>query len=98
MKNVETEANSKKIKMAKEEIMKQLKESPMSEENVNKDNEEPEVVKEMDKIIESNKCSILCLAYQQEKISERFKANVKFISMVNQPTSLVGSVSIIFIA
>ena len=74
--------------------MKQLKESIMSDENVNKDIEESAwnvknsdeveaVVKEMEKIIKSNKCSMLWLAYQQGKISERFKAIIKFINMVN---------------
>ena len=40
MKNVETEAISKKMKMTEEEIIKQLKEWIISNENVNKDIEE----------------------------------------------------------
>ena len=36
MKNFETKATSKEIKKTKEEIMKQLKESIMNDENVNK--------------------------------------------------------------
>ena len=36
------------------------------------------------KIIKSNKCNILWLVYQQGKKFERFKANDKFINMVNQ--------------
>ena len=74
--------------------MKQLKELVMSDKNVNKDIEESaryvknsdkaaEVLKEMENIIKSNKCSILWLAYQQGKISENFKVNDKFINMVN---------------
>ena len=62
----------------------------MSDENVNKDNKESarnvknsdevvELVKEMEKIIKSNKCSILWVAYQQDKIVERFKV----INMMN---------------
>ena len=75
--------------------MKQLKESIMNDENVNKDIEESarkdknsevaaEVVKETEKIIKSYKCNILWLAYQQGKIFKKFKANDKFINMVNQ--------------
>ena len=40
MKNVETEAASKKIKKTKEEIIKQLKELIMSDGNISKDIEE----------------------------------------------------------
>ena len=40
MKNVETEATSKKIKKTKEEIMKQLWEAIMNNKNVNKDTKE----------------------------------------------------------
>ena len=64
MKNFETEETSKKIKKTNEEIMKQPKESIMSDENVNKDIEESarkvknskevvEVVEEMEKIIKT---------------------------------------------
>ena len=95
MKNFETEETSKKIKKTKEEIMKQLKELITSDENVNKDIKESvrkvknfaeaaEIVKEMEKVIKSNKCSILWLAYQQSKIFEKVKAYDKFINMVNQ--------------
>ena len=74
--------------------MKQLKESTMSDENVNKDikesarsvknlDEAVEVVKEMEKMIKSNKCSFLWLAYQKGKIFEKFKTNNKFINKVN---------------
>ena len=70
MKNSETNKNAKNIKKAKKIIMKQLKESIMNDENVNKDIEESarkdknsevaaEVVKETEKIIKSNKCNIL---------------------------------------
>ena len=66
----------------------------MSDEIVNKDNENSpkkvkgleeavEVVKKMEKIIRSNKCRMLWLAYQQGKISETFKANNKSINLVN---------------
>ena len=66
----------------------------MSNKNVNQDIEESarkvknlekvaEVVKEMEKVIKSNKFSLLWLAYQQGKIYEKFKANNKLINMVN---------------
>ena len=95
MKNVETEVISKKIKMTEEEIIKQLKEWIICNENVNKDIEESarkvknseevaEVVKDMEKIIKSNKCSILWLTYQQGKIFAKLKVNDKFIDMVNR--------------
>ena len=38
----------------------------------------------MDKIIKSNKCNILWLAYQHGKIFKKFKANDIFINLVNQ--------------
>ena len=67
--------------------MKQLKESIMSDENVNKDVEESagnvkysdeaaEFVKEMEKVIKSNECSILWLAYQQGKYLEDLKSTI----------------------
>ena len=70
MKNFETEETTKKIKKTKEKIMKQIKESIMSEENVRRDikestrnvknsDEVTEVVKEMEKTLKSYKCSIL---------------------------------------
>ena len=85
----------KPIKKTKEETMHKLKESIISNKNVNKDIEESarnvknsdkvvEVVKNMGNIIRSNKCSILWLAYQQDQIFERFKVNNKFINMMNQ--------------
>ena len=85
----------KPIKKTKEEIMHKLKESIISNKNVNKDIEESarnvknsdkvvEVVKNMGNIIRSNKCSILWLAYQQDQIFERFKVNSKFKNMMNQ--------------
>ena len=66
----------------------------MNDENVNKNIEESarkvnnskeatDVVKEMRKIIKSNKCGILWLAYQQGNISGKFKANYIYINMVN---------------
>ena len=70
MKNFETGETTKKIKKTKEKIMKQIKESIMSEENVRRDikestrnvknsDEVAEVVKEMEKTLKNNKCSIL---------------------------------------
>ena len=66
----------------------------MSDENVNKiSKNQPEMLKiqtklkqlskKWKKIIKSNKCSMLWLAYQQGKISKRFKAINKFINMIN---------------
>ena len=85
MKNFETKATSKEIKKTKEEIMKQLKESIMNDENVNKyiqksarkvknSKEGAEFVKEMEKTIESNKCSILWLTYQRGKIWKKIQS------------------------
>ena len=50
--------------------------------NVKSLEEVVEVVSEMEKIIRSNKCYILWLAYHQGKIFETFKANNKFINLV----------------
>ena len=66
----------------------------MSDKNVNTDTEESvrkvknsdeaaAVVQEMEKIINSNKCIFLWLAYQQIKRFEKFKANDKFINLIN---------------
>ena len=38
----------------------------------------------MEKIIKSNKCNILCLAYQQGKMCEKLKASDKLINLVNE--------------
>ena len=81
--------------MRKTEIKKQLEESIMSDKNVNTDIEESArkiknsdeaavVVQEMEKIIKSNKCIFLWLAYQQSKRFEKFKTNDKFINLVNR--------------
>ena len=53
-------------------------------ENAKSSEEAMKVVKEMEKIIRSNKCSKLWLTYQQGQIFERFKLSDKFINMVNQ--------------
>ena len=63
--------------IANQDIENTAKNAESSEEAMN-------VVKEMEKIIRSNKCSKLWLAYQQGQIFERFKLNDKFINMVNQ--------------
>ena len=83
------------MKKTKAEINKKPGESIMSDKNANTDIEElprkvqnskeaAEVVKEMEKIIKSNKCNILLLAYQQGKTFKKFKGNDKFINLVNQ--------------
>ena len=41
-----------------------------------------EVVDNMEKVIKSNKCSILWLAYQRSQIFKKFKVNENFIDMV----------------
>ena len=43
-----------------------------------------EVVNEMEKIIKSNKFSILCLTYLLGQLFQRFKMNDNFINMVNK--------------
>ena len=74
--------------------MKHMKESIIIDEIANQDienttknvkssEEAAEVAKGMEKIIRSNKCIILWLAYQQGQIFERFKLNDKFINTVN---------------
>ena len=73
----------KRIKTNKEETLKKVKESIMWEEIVNNDIEKTvsvksleeavEAVKNMEKVIKSNKYNILWLAYQQNQISEKFK-------------------------
>ena len=55
--------------------MKQLRESIMSDVNVNTD------IKESKSI---SKSKILWLAYQQSKIFEEFKTNDKLVNVVNQ--------------
>ena len=90
--------------------MKQLREAIMNNKNVNKDikesarkvknsEEEAEIVTEMKKIIKSNKCTILWLAYKQGKIFEKFKTNNKFINMVSyfeiSKSTMVFKISIV---
>ena len=41
-----------------------------------------EVVNNMEKVIKSNKCNILWLAYQGSQIFKKFKVNENFIDMV----------------
>ena len=57
-----------------------------------------EVVKEIEKIIRSNKCNILWVAYQQGRIFEIFKLNDNFINVVNifriSKSTLVFKISI----
>ena len=60
--------------MVNEDIKKTGKNVKSSEEAVN----------EMEKIIKSNKCNILWLAYQQGQIFERFKMNDNFIDMAKK--------------
>ena len=90
-----TPKKPQKTKKIKEEILKHIKESIMNKgianqniENTAKNSksleEAMEVVKEIEKIIRSNKCSILWLGYQQVPILERFKLNDYFMNMVNQ--------------
>ena len=38
----------------------------------------------MEKVIRSNKYSVLCLAYQQVQMFERFELDDNFMNMVNQ--------------
>ena len=51
--------------------------------NLKNSGESVEVVNEMEKITRSNKCCLLLLACQQAIIFEKFKANNKFINLVN---------------
>ena len=62
--------------IANQDIENKVKNIKISEESV-------EVVNEMEKRTRSNKCCLLLLAYQQAIIFERFKANNKFINLVN---------------
>ena len=45
---------------------------------------EEAVVHNMEKVIESNKCNIWWLAYQQDQIFEKFKVNENFIDTVKE--------------
>ena len=85
----------KELKKNKEEILKKVKESIMGEEIVNEDIEKKaksvkspeeavEAVNNMEKVIKSDKCNILWLAYQQDQISQKFKMNDNFIKMVKE--------------
>ena len=85
----------KELKKNKEEILKKVKESIMGEEIVNEDIEKKaksvkspeeavEAVNNMEKVIKSDKCNILWLAYQQDQISQKFKMNDNFINMVKE--------------
>ena len=47
--------------------------------NLKSSEESMEVVKEMEKLIRSIKCSILWHSYEQNKITERFKLTDSFI-------------------
>ena len=51
--------------------------------NIKSSDEAVEVANVMEKVIRSNECCILWLAYQQGKIFEKFKANDKLINLVN---------------
>ena len=95
MKNFEIDETIIKIKKTKIEIKKQLEELIMSDKIVNTDIEQmarevqnskeaAAAVQEMEKIIKSNKCNILCLAYQLGKMFKKFKGNDEFINFVNQ--------------
>ena len=95
MKNLKMDKTTKKVKKTKTEIKKQLEESIIDNENVTTDIEESAgkiqnseeaaaVVQKMEKIIKSNKCNILWLAYQQGKIFEKLKGNDKFVNLVNK--------------
>ena len=85
----------KRIRKTKEEILKKVKDSIMIEETVNEDiektaksvkspDEAVEKVNNMEKVIKSNKCNILWLAYQQGQIFEKFKLNENFIDIVKE--------------
>ena len=52
------------------------------EKSVKTSGEAAETVNSMDKIVESKKCNIWWLAYQQDQIFEKFKMNDKFIHIV----------------
>ena len=85
----------KRIRKTKEEILKKVKDSIMIEETVNEDiektaksvkspDEAVEKVNNMEKVIKSNTCNILWLAYQQGQIFEKFKLNENFIDIVKE--------------
>ena len=85
----------KRIRKTKKEILKKMKDSIMIEETVNEDiektaksvkspDEAVEKVNNMEKVIKSNKCNILWLAYQQGQIFEKFKLNENFIDIVKE--------------
>ena len=58
-----------------------MKKKPKS---VKSPEEAVEAVNNMEKVIKSNKCNILWLAYQQGQMFEKFKMNDNFINMVKE--------------
>ena len=90
-------ADSKKIKrLSKEEIQKELLESIIinevaepeelnkNSEEIQKSEEEAEVIKQYEYIIKTKKKAILNIAYYQGKVFKRFKEKEKFIKLVSQ--------------
>ena len=92
--SLDTDETTRTITKTKEETIKRVKEPILIDEIANQDvenkakkvknlEEAVEVVNDMQKIIRSNNCFILWLAYQQGKIFEIFKTNNKFINLAN---------------
>ena len=84
--NLETDETKRRMRKTKEEILKKVRDSIMTEEIVNEDFEKTsnsikspdevvDAVNNMKKIILSKKSIKLWLAYQQGQIFEKFKAN-----------------------
>ena len=85
----------KRITKTKKELLLKVKELIMIDEIVNEDIEKTaksvkspeeavEAVNNMEKIIKSNECNILWLAYQQGQIFETFKINENSIDIVKE--------------
>ena len=95
MKNFEVDKTTNKIRKTKKEIEKQLEESMISDENVNKD------IKESDSKVKNSEESVsspsrngeshqeykiqnFTAGYEQGKVFKKFKANENFVNIVNQ--------------
>ena len=106
MQNIEVKDAIRKIKKTKSEIKKELEESiAKGKRNENADMQERvngctsnedavKAIQEIEEIIKNKKNDIICLAYYQSQIFQKFKEKESFVSMVLKPS--VSKRTIIF--
>ena len=106
MQNIEVKDTIRKIKKTKSEIKKELEESiAKGKRNENADMQERvnectsnedavKAIQEIEEIIKNKKNDIICLAYYQSQIFQKFKEKESFVSMVLKPS--VSKRTIIF--